>query len=137
MNAVHLQRKSGTRGGREPPPSRLSTRQVWYALGITFFVIATIVSVAIAANPLGLFHFLPQADQSTEGAGRADQRAGRIILQISPDQCRQMEFDNVTGQIGGKSAPCETAVDSHGAPLPLGTLHRLDAISKSFAHGGN
>lgn len=137
MSTVRLQTRSAKSGEKERRPSRLPTRQVWYALATTLSVIATIVCVAIATNPLGFFEFQAQPDRPTDGDGVGDQRAGRIVLQIDPDQCRQMKFDNVTGQIGEKSTPCEPVLDSHGVPVPLGTLHRLDAISKSFAHGGN
>jgi len=106
-------------------------------LAITFSVIAAIIGVAITTNPLGFFQSLAQPDRSTEGASRNDQQVGRIVFQISPEQCRQMKFDNITGQIAAKSTPCEPVLDSHGLPVPLGTLHRLDAISKSFAHGEN
>ncbi len=133
--------RSGTKSRatfeRGQPRSTQAGRQIWSALGITFSVVATVVSLAIISNPLRLLQFPAQPDQPTEAASRENQRVGRIILEIDPDQCRQLKFDNVTGQISGSSTPCESAFDSHGEPVPLGTLHRLNAISKSFAHGGN
>jgi hypothetical protein len=137
VSTARFRTKSGTTIEREQPPSTLSRRQIWYALGITFSVVATVISLAITNNPLRLLQFRAQPDRPTEAASRENQRVGRIILEIDPDQCRQLKFDNVTGQISGTSTPCESAFDSHGEPVPLGTLHRLNAISQSFAHGGN
>lgn len=137
MNTARLQTKPEAGGKKGLPPPRLSSRQVQYALGITFSVIAAIIGVAIATDPLKFFQILRQPDRSAPVASAEEQRTGRIVLQIDPNQCRQMKFDNVTGQIGTESAPCERILDSHGMPVPLGTLHRLDAISKSFAHRGD
>jgi hypothetical protein len=48
--------------------------------------------------------------------------------------CRQQVFDNQTGRMTRSQKPCDTtARDSSGVPIPLGTIHRLDAISKSFS----
>lgn len=137
MNTARLQTNSAVRNKREPPPSRLSRRPVRYAIGVTCSVIAAIIAVAIATDPLKLLQFLARPDRSAQAASTEEQRTGRIVLQIDPNQCRQMKFDNVTGQIGTTSAPCESVLDSRGMPVPLGTLHRLDAISKSFAHRGD
>ena len=48
--------------------------------------------------------------------------------------CRQQAFDNQTGRMTRNQQPCDTTtLDSDGVPVPLGTIHRLDAISKSFS----
>ena len=47
--------------------------------------------------------------------------------------CAQQVFDNQTGRMMRSSQPCEaTTYDSNGMPVPVGTIHRLDAISKGF-----
>ena len=48
--------------------------------------------------------------------------------------CQQQVFDNQTGRMTRSQKPCDaTARDSSGVSVPLGTIHRLDAISKSFS----
>jgi hypothetical protein len=48
--------------------------------------------------------------------------------------CWQRAFDNQTWRMTRSQQPCDTtARDSNGIPVPSGTIHRLDAISKSFA----
>jgi hypothetical protein len=48
--------------------------------------------------------------------------------------CSQQVFDNQTGRMRQSQLPCEAiAYDSNGAPVPVGTIHRLDAIRKSFS----
>jgi hypothetical protein len=48
--------------------------------------------------------------------------------------CRQQAFDNQTGRMTQSQQPCDTtARDSNGVLIPLGTIHRPDAISKTFS----
>jgi hypothetical protein len=43
-------------------------------------------------------------------------------------------FNNQTGRMTRSQQPCDmTTRDSNGVPVPQGTIHRLDAISKSFS----
>lgn len=55
------------------------------------------------------------------------------------DQCQLMKFDNDTGRMIDGSANChgDVVLDAHGVPVPMGTVHRLDSIRKSFMEGGN
>jgi hypothetical protein len=63
-----------------------------------------------------------------------DLRTAKITKNSDRDGCSQEIFDNQTGRMNRSSQPCEATVyDSHGAPVPVGTIHRLEAISKSFA----
>ena len=109
-----------------------TTRQIWYAVDITFSVIAVIASAAIIANPSALF--LAHSDRAREGSNFQDQRTGTISLQTEPDHCEQAKFDNVTGRIT-EPEPCDDqiVVGSRRIPAPVGTLHRLEAIRKSFS----
>lgn len=45
-----------------------------------------------------------------------------------------MKFDNRTGRTIENERHCEntTTLDAQGIPVPEGTIHRLDSISKSF-----
>jgi hypothetical protein len=62
-------------------------------------------------------------------------RTGTIVLQTDRNQCESMTFDNDSGRTIENLKPCANNVvrDTRGNPVPLGTLHTLDAISKSFA----
>lgn len=59
---------------------------------------------------------------------------GIIVQQLDGDRCKQTKFDNDSGRTIENLAPCDNEVflDAHGIPVPQGTVHRLDAISKSF-----
>jgi hypothetical protein len=47
--------------------------------------------------------------------------------------CRRRVLDNQTWRMTQSQQPCGTTDrDSNGVPRPTGTIHRLDAISKSF-----
>ena len=112
------------------------TRQVWCAVGITFFVITTIVSAAFITNYSAVFPV--HSDRDTEGANAKDRSTGTISFQTDPEHCEQAKFDNITGRIT-EPRPCDDRVvfDSRGVPVPIGTLHRLEAIRKSFAGDQN
>ncbi len=62
-------------------------------------------------------------------------RIGKIVLESTPERCRQMAFDNDTGRITPDDSPCDDGVrrDVTGTPMPMGTLQRLEAISKAFS----
>jgi len=63
-----------------------------------------------------------------------DLRTAKITNNSDGQGCWQQTFDNQTGRMARTQQPCETtAHDSNGVPVPLGTIHRLDAISKSFS----
>ncbi len=47
--------------------------------------------------------------------------------------CRRLTFDG-KGRIVRDVVPCDGSVrDARGQPVPVGTMQRLDAISKAFA----
>jgi hypothetical protein len=47
--------------------------------------------------------------------------------------CKRLTFDN-KGQVVQDAVPCDGSIrDARGQPLPVGTIRRLDAISKSFS----
>jgi hypothetical protein len=62
-----------------------------------------------------------------------DLRTAKITKDFDGKGCSQQVFDNQTGRMRQSQLPCEaTVLDSNGMPVPVGTIHRLDAISKSF-----
>jgi len=57
-----------------------------------------------------------------------------IVLHSTTSGCQQRAFNNHTGQISEQTSPChnEVVLDAKGVPIPTGTIHTLDSISKSF-----
>jgi hypothetical protein len=69
-------------------------------------------------------------------ASRPDTRTANIVLEAAAGRCRQMAFNNETGRIVEVPGRCEkedVRLDHKGVPMPMGTVRRLDAISKSFS----
>jgi hypothetical protein len=67
----------------------------------------------------------PLTDVAPTTAKITDDRSGT---------CSTGAFDNKTGRVTRSNDPCDTILrDSNGVPIPAGTIHRLDAISKSFS----
>jgi hypothetical protein len=62
------------------------------------------------------------------------QHTGTIIVHESGDHCKEIKFDNDTGKTLERQVRCDgqNVLDSQGVPAPAGTIHRLDAISRSF-----
>jgi hypothetical protein len=115
-----------------------ATRHGRYALWITLGLIAVICSAAFVVNPLALLLSQTSPEKSPGGAPTADQRTGTIVFEIAPHQCKHVTFDNDdNGRLSESLGSCEDDVvfDAQGKPIPMGTMHRLDAISKSFSHG--
>jgi hypothetical protein len=70
----------------------------------------------------------------TSSTSDNDLRTARITRDEN-GTCAQQVFDNQTGRMMRSSQPCEaTTYDSNGMPVPVGTIHRLDAISKGFGN---
>jgi hypothetical protein len=94
------------------------------------------VFVAVVAVADITLAMLPQPSPEAETTNEfATSHSGRILAETRSEQCELGTFDNDTGRISGESRHCEDAVvlDSRGVPVPLTTIHRLDAIRKSFS----
>ena len=104
----------------------------WYGLAVLAGVFAAILYLGSAH--LGGW-LAPAPSEPATSASSDELRTGKIVLQINPDQCEQMKFDNSSGRFTESFTPCENRIrfDEHGKPIPLGTIHRLDAISRSFS----
>ena len=126
------ERQTLSRGihGRSARLSQMQFRE-WATLLLSFCVIGIIGLLAFTHVPPTQFSRLV----SQVPMGETRLRTAAIVVQTDPDHCRQFTFDNDTGQIrGGKGQPCDGKFDPSAAsiPEPVGTMHRLDAISKSF-----
>ena len=104
----------------------------WRKLTGCLCVIAAIVLLAITAKITTKWSFQVPSEQIVRSAEAP--RTGTIVLQSAGNQCESMKFDNDSGRTVESLKPCDNTVirDAHGNPVPLGTLHRLDAISRSF-----
>jgi hypothetical protein len=78
---------------------------------------------------------LTNSSQTASEAPANDLGSAKVTIDSADGRgCRQQVFDNQTGRMTRSQQPCDTtARDSNGVPIPLGTIHRLDAISKSFS----
>jgi hypothetical protein len=85
---------------------------------------------------LAIAMVLGHAPPPSQSGSPADNelRTARITVSGDGGGCSQQTFDNQTGRMVKSAEPCgtTTAYDSNGVAIPLGTNHRLDAISKSF-----
>jgi hypothetical protein len=71
---------------------------------------------------------------ATNAAPDTDLREARITNALDGNGCIRQQFDNKTGRVTRLPEACDSIErDSNGVPIPVGTIHRLDAISKSFS----
>jgi hypothetical protein len=91
-----------------------------------------VVSIWIGWSGLGLDQILsrrvaPLPTRSHEGV---------IVFDSEPENCKIIRFDNDTGRFVGLPEKCDdrVAIGSDGNPVPLGTLHHIEAIRRSFQH---
>jgi hypothetical protein len=112
-------------------PVRKSKR--WYVL-VTVAAVCTVVIYLGTNSRFGAFQAQSMAEPSAPASEVKEIRTGKIVLQTDPDQCAQMKFDNTDGRLIENLKPREKDIrfDARGRAMPMGTVHRLDAISKSF-----
>ena len=69
-----------------------------------------------------------------DAAAVARHKTASIVLNEGSKNCQVKVFDNKTGRISDAHIPCpdEPPSDASGTPGPKGTLHTMNAISKSF-----
>ncbi|HEY6257696.1 MAG TPA: hypothetical protein VIY51_18090 [Xanthobacteraceae bacterium] len=122
--------------GAKPARARAQrTQERRHALIVScgmLLVAAVAVVVIAAASPMS-----ERSNSPRPRAGMPDNelRTARITRDLDGKGCSQQVFDNQTGRMTTSPQPCEATVyDSNGMPVPIGTIHRLDAISKSFTN---
>lgn len=105
---------------------------------ISFLLASGLVAALAIVAELGV----PWLSQPTSNAALntpdvKNLQIGTLTVQTDGNECELMKFDNETGRTIENTARCrkDVTLDSHGAPVPMGTVHRLDAISKSFVTG--
>jgi hypothetical protein len=94
------------------------------------------VIVALAAIGEIAWPWLSTAlsNEEIQSSDAQELQIGTIELQTGHDQCDLLKFDNGTGRTINASRRCHSDVtlDAQGRPVPVGTVHRLDSISRSF-----
>lgn len=99
--------------------------------GILLLAALTAVVVIVAETPMSV-HSLT-SPQTAMAMPNNNLRTAKITNDSDGKGCWQQIFDNQTGRMT-RSQPCEaTTYDGNGVPIPLGTIRRLNAISKSFS----
>jgi hypothetical protein len=100
--------------------------------GTALLLTAVGVSLAIrTGHPVTIRSF--ESFEAASASRDGDLRTAKITNNSGDGGCWQQSFDNQTGRMTRSPKPCENTVyDASGTPVPVGTIHRLDAISKSF-----
>jgi hypothetical protein len=75
------------------------------------------------------------SDKEIQSVDPAADRTGIVVEQGDEGRCELMKFNNDDGRVIDNVRHCEknSILDARGVPVPVGTIHRLDAISKSFS----
>jgi len=75
----------------------------------------------------------PASQDVTSSTETVDHGIGSVIVQSATEQCELIKFDNYSGRVVETGRHCENTVPVDTKDIrPLGTVRRLDAISKSF-----
>jgi hypothetical protein len=125
--------RSGTKFRQQAQRKR---RNVLVACLSTLTGIGLLAAVASSVQ----WHAAPESDREAKSANVAMPQTGTVVVQSDTQRCEVAKFDNQTGQaVDGFKPSCSNAVvlDSHGIPVPTGTIRRLDSISKSFSGSKN
>jgi len=95
-----------------------------------FVVLGAAILVAIMTNlPSSIIQ--PSGPRDLFGI---EERNGSIVLKAENNRCRQIAFNNDTGQMKETSKPCydKPVVDDKGVPAPAATIRRMDSIREGF-----
>jgi hypothetical protein len=112
-------------------PYRSSGRQWLISLASVITLGAGIcAAIAVRKFPVAM----PASASSPQTENPANMQIGVIKQQSETEQCTVMSFENDSGRTVDTARHCEKTVslDAHGNPTPVGTMHRLESISKSF-----
>ena len=105
-------------------------------LGASAVIFGSIL-IVIAGTTVALAALFVRPLDAGSASIPADMHEGHIVVMAADgDRCKQLKFDNDTGRIDQDATPCDNnnkvIFDKTGAPVPVGTVRRLDAISRSF-----
>jgi len=118
---------------RSPAP-RAQERRRALVIGCSMLVLAALTAAVVITTGSPMSGHALKSPQIAAAMPDGDLRTAKITKDSDGKDCWQQIFDNQTGRMTRTQQPCDTtAYDSNGAPIPVGTIHRLDAISKSFS----
>ena len=116
---------AGARPPGRTPPRRPKYRIIFVAFG----AVMTLAALVWFSPAL----FLDRSSVTPPEA-TAERLPTGTVAESDIKVCRRLRFDG-DGRVFQDAVPCDnvTVLDAHGKPVPVGTMHRLDAISKSFS----
>lgn len=100
---------------------------------LTWIILLSLSTVAGAAVLVGFLPALFSGRSSIAATDSASVPTG-TIAESDREFCKRLTFDD-SGRAFRDVVPCdgESTRDARGQPVAVGTMHRLDAISKSFS----
>lgn len=102
---------------------------------LSWIALISLATMAGAAVLIAFSHVLFSGRSSIAARDTASESVQTgTIAESDREFCKRLRFDE-TGRAFQDVVPCDgdTVRDARGQPVPQGTMHRLDAISKSFA----
>ena len=131
--------KSSVRRASEPKTARavLLLRKAERSRFAGIWLIVSFLPIALLLFSLLLipqFQLSNATDRSRSTTDAGTDRTADLVLHRDAKLCEHKIFDNRTGRISDAATPCteDGLVDAQGLPVPTGTAHTLNAISKSF-----
>ena len=135
---------SGSKGPTEPSepseatPTRLRSAaaraQGGNVLIISCVFLALMGIMAWVATELSMTSKSSKSSLAIGATPHIELQVAKITSDPDGKGCFQQQFDNKTGRVTRLQEPCETvARDNNGISVPVGTIRRLDAISKAFS----
>lgn len=100
-----------------------------------WIILLSLSTVASAAALVGFWPALFSGGSSIRVTDSASESVPTgTIAESDKEFCKRLTFDD-SGRAFRDVVPCdgESTRDARGQPVALGTMHRLDAISKSFS----
>lgn len=100
---------------------------------LSWIILLSLSTVATAAVLVGFLPALFSGRSSIAATDSASVPTG-TIAESDREFCKRLTFDD-SGRAFRDVVPCdgESTRDARGQPVAVGTMHRLDAISKSFS----
>jgi hypothetical protein len=113
--------------------SALERRRIMIVSAGLFVVLGTAILVALTTTlPSAIIQRTHLGPHDTFGI---EERNGAILLPPANNRCRQIAFNNDTGQMVETSRPCEKKppLDEKSIPVPEATVRRMDSIRQTFS----